>query len=164
MRISGESAVGGGLIEVGDYVFAVTECEAVTAKSTGNEGFQLAVEIIDGSVAGQEGKELKFQNFYGAKLFKLAAALCLTNNVTGKPFTPSDHDKLLDDIKNKRPVGEFDFEPQEALNRQFCCDVVLGQEKKEGKNAGKRFPELGFNVRPVEAVAASESAADAAFN
>jgi hypothetical protein len=150
VRLTGDQAVGNGLIEVGKgYVFQVLECDTVKAQSSGNEGFGLKVEVVQSEIEGQVGKELSYQNFYGPRLFKLAAALILTNKATGQPFTPQAYEQLQADLKAKKDVGEFDFDPTEAVSRQFGAEVVLGKPKQSGNNVGKQYPEIGFDIHCV---------------
>jgi hypothetical protein len=161
VRLTGDQAVGGGLLEVGaGYRWLVTECEEHEAK-TGNTGFVVACECVGSEIEGQIGKTLQYQSFYNARLFKLCAALCLTNKATGKPFTPADNEALIAAIKAKQEVGEFEFDPAEAVGREFGSDVVMGQPRSTGKNAGKSFPELGMNI---ECVVGGSDADEAAFD
>lgn len=171
MKINMEkvTATGGGLLELGDYRFLVATCDkdSYGEGEDKEDGFVCSVQVLSGSVAGQEGKELNYERFYNKRLFMLAAALGLTNTVTGKVFTKADYDQLLKDHEEGKQIGEFNFEPEEAVNREFYCDVKLGKAKTSGSNVGKRFPQLGWNLRSIpidEPAAVGAPSGDAAFD
>lgn len=151
VRVKGDSAVGGGgRVAVGEgFTFLVTEAGIAKAfEDGGDEGFQFKVEV-SGAPDGLEseiGKELSFQNFYGARLFKVAAALCLTNKATGQPYTPADNEAHVQAIKDKQPTGDFDFDEQEAVGREFGADVVMGKPRKSGAYVGQSFPQIGNKI------------------
>lgn len=139
VRASGTTA-GKGEFKLGRYFLVVEECIAVTAKSTGNEGFQVVAKI-DGGEA--DGKEFKYQNFYAPKLFDFAAALLLTDTLSGTPFTAERLNQMRKDLQAKREVADCDFDPDEANGRAFVAEIVMGKPRESD---GNRYPEIGFKL------------------
>ncbi len=132
----------------GTYHFVVNASEEHTA-NTGNACIRLEVEVQDGTIADQSGKTMKFQDFYPAApaFFDLAAALGLTDTITGETFTPAMLKQMRDDLKAGKPqTREYDFNAVECQGRQFFANVVpdKGQDGKV-----KDYPRIGMNIFSV---------------
>lgn len=146
VRASGDSiGEGSKKVEPGYAHLVIDECEAKQAKS-GNYYFACTLTILAHSVPGQEGKVMKFQNFGGGKWFSLAAAIGLTDAITGKPFTRARLDEMRKSKAAKQAVPDCDFEPSEAVGRHFMAEIII--PKDENKQP-KEYAEVGFDVFSV---------------
>lgn len=144
VRISGEAAgEGSKKVVPGWFHLLIEEIETKVAQQTGNPYPEARLTVLAGTVEGQEGKEMKYQKFPGGKFFSLAAAIGLTDAITGQPFTPAELHKVRAAIKAKQAVQEYDFEPAEGVGRQFVAQVVMPKDKPDG------FPEVGFEIYSV---------------
>lgn len=135
-------------VALGTYHFVVNAAEEHTAK-TGNACIRLEVEVQDGTVKDQQGKTMKYQDFYpkAATFFDLAAALGLTDQLTGETFTPAMLAQMRADIKaGKKSDREYDFDAAECVGRQFFANVVT-EKDQDGKV--KDFPRIGMNIFSV---------------
>jgi len=134
----------------GKYHAIVTGAEEHTAK-TGNVSIRLTVEILAGTIAEQEGKTMKNQDFYptGSTFFDMAAALNLTDTISGQTFTPAMLKQMRDDKKAKRESDtEYDFSADECVGRQFFIDTAPElDENKKPKVDG--WPRIGFFIRSI---------------
>lgn len=150
---SGKVAVGG------TYHFIVNSGAEHTAKS-GNVGIRLEVEVLGGTIEGQVGKKMKNQDFWpqGQTFYDLAAALGLTDHVSGEVFTPEKLAQARADKKaNKGVEVEYDFDPAEAEGRQFFANVVPElDENKKPKEDG--WPRIGFEIFSIADERASKIA------
>ena len=152
VRASGESiGTGGGRLAAGKCHLLVTKAEEHTAKS-GNTGIRLELEVLGHVVEGQEQKTMKYQDLYGGRMFDFAAAVGLTDHITGEVFTPTKLAAMRAMQKeneaakkaNKNPphvIPDADFDPGEAENRTFCGEIKYPKPTNEKPDP---WPELGF--------------------
>lgn len=143
VRSSGESVgTGGGLLKPGRYMFQVEACNAHTAKS-GNEGFHYEATAISGTeeVPGGNGKTLRYCYASGEGLRVFAAALWLTDKVSGEIYTPEKLKQDREDRAAGKTVADCDFDEAEAEGRFFCANVVLDKPKD-----GVQYPKIGFEI------------------
>lgn len=152
VRAAASSASGGsgGLVAPGKAHGIVDSWKVVESlpDKDGNKsvGLELEVSVLAHAVEDQVGKVLHFSKFYKSKLYKLAAALGLTNKTTGIAFDSAQLKQLQADIDAGKEIEDYDFDETECTSRQFCFDIVLGKEKTEGKYKGQRMPEIGWTV------------------
>lgn len=133
----------------GKYHFIINKAEEHTA-GTGNVAIRLEVEVLAGNIADQDGKTMQYQDFYpdGAGFFDLAAALGLTDALTGQAFTPAMLKQMRDDIKaGKQVATDYDFSAAECEGRQFFANVV--PNKKDGKVDPNGWPRLGLEIMSI---------------
>lgn len=135
--------------EVCSYEEEKTDRKTKAVTKVTHYGIQLEVEILAGSVPDQVGKVMQFQNFYHKRLFKIAAAINLTDRVSGQPFTRQKLDKMEADIAAGVAVADTDFDETEASGRQFRFNVEMGKPKKSGKYIGQSFPQIGDRILGV---------------
>lgn len=153
VRASSENVGAGGKGKVaigGKYHAIIVGAEEHTAK-TGNVAIRLTVEILNGTIPEQEGKTMKMQDFYpaGSTFFDMAAALNLTDAISGQTFTPAMLQQIRDDKKAKREnKTEYDFSADECVGRQFFIDTAPElDENKKPKADG--WPRIGFFIRSI---------------
>lgn len=136
-------------VALGTYHFVVNAAEEHTS-TKGNSCIRLEVEVLDGTVPDQQGKTMKYQDFYpkAPTFFDLAAALGLTDQTTGHAFTPAMLKQMRDEAKatGKPPAGNCDFSAAECVGRQFFANVVT-EKDQDGKV--KDFPRIGMNIFSV---------------
>jgi len=150
VRASSEKLGNGGDKKVahGEYHFLVNESKPWVYDN--NEiGFELVVEVQDGTVPDQGGKQMQFQTFHVEwdSFFDLCAALNLTDQATGTTITP----ELLQHLREEKKAGKkvefsWDFDPAECVARQFFGDVVA-DKKRDG--TVKDFPRIGRKIYSI---------------
>lgn len=143
VRASGESVgTGGGLLKPGQYMFEVIECDEHVSKN--GEGFVVVCTAVSGTgdIPSGQGATLRFQYMFGAKLWDFAAAVNLTDTNGGQVMTPESLEARREAQKQKQPVPDANFEPDEAKGRFFCADVVLDKPNDKGQ----QYPKIGFGV------------------
>lgn len=112
-------------------------------------GFELTVEVLNGTVPDQGGKEMQYQTFHVEwdSFFDLCAALNLTDQATGTTITPQMLQHLRDEKKaGKKVEFSWDFDAAECVGRQFFGDVVA-DKKKDG--TVKDFPRIGRKIYSI---------------
>lgn len=146
MKISSEGLGNGGDRKVahGKYHMIVNNAAVATYENK-DVGFELEVEILDGTVPEQSGKTMKFQTFRfdWDSFFDLAAALGVTNHATGEAFTTEQLKADRAAKKAGKPLPDYDFDPAEYAGLQFFADVVP-EKKKDG--TVKDFPRIGHFI------------------
>lgn len=141
---SGKVAVGG------KYLFIINGAEEHTAK-TGNVAIRLEVEVLAGTIPEQEGKTMKMQDFYpnSPAFFDLAAALGLTDQITGQVFTLAMLKQMRDDAKAKKASDvEYDFSADECAGRMFFANVVP-ERGQDGKPKEDGWPRIGMEIYSI---------------
>jgi len=142
VRASGDSiGTGSKQVAAGKYHLFIDEAEAKLSTKSGNYYFNCKLRVLAGTVDGQVGKEMQYQGFAGDKMFAIAAAVGLIDEITGTPYTRADLDKMRADKKAGAQVRDCDFNEKELVGRHFCAVVV---HKK-----GEEWPEVGFDVWSV---------------
>lgn len=149
----------------GKYLFVVNSAEEHTA-GTGNVAIRLEVEVLSGTIAEQDGKTMKMQDFYpnAPTFFDLAAALSLTDNLTGQPFTPAMLKQMRDDLKAGKTVNtDYDFDPAQCVGGMFFANVVPEQDRETKKPKPDGWPRIGMEIYSVADIRAKSIPANEAI-
>lgn len=149
MRGSSEE-LGSGRHELGDFHVYVDKGEEreITVGDRQVSVWTISTTTLTGTVDGQEGKQLHYNDYFFRDVLKLAAACGLVDKVTGQVFTEARRVQLEEAAKRKEKV-ECEFDVNDLIGCSFYCDVVNGKPAKSGKYAGQSFPELGKNIRSL---------------